>query len=87
MKIKQNLSNNIICNWEIFKYDEPVEKYNILSCSFFKSSNPYKDANIYIDGLKYIINNYIHYFPSYRLRIYYDNTVNNIIESLNRDNK
>jgi hypothetical protein len=85
MKIKQKLSDNIICNWEIYKLHNIIEEYYILSCSFFKTNTLYKDINIYIDGLIYIINNYKYYFPNYRLRIYYDNSVNDIIQNLNID--
>lgn len=82
MIIKQNLSNNIICNWNIQKINDSTNNYNIISCCFFKRKNLFKDFNIYVNGLKYIIDNYKNIFPTFKLRIYYDNSVNNIINNL-----
>ena len=80
IEIKQNLSKNIICTWKIKKNIEPEINYKIISCVFFKKEDLYKDITNYINGLSDIIKNYKKNYPLFRLRIYYDNSV---IEDLN----
>lgn len=87
IEINQELSKNIIANFKIKKKIEPDNNYNIISCVFFKKKNMYKDFNIYINGLKQIIITFIKLFPSYRLRIYYDKSVLDILNNILNNNK
>lgn len=83
MKFTQYLSKNIKCLWNIIKEEEPINNYNIISCVFFKTKDFIRKDNIkYIDGLTNIINNFKKELPNYRLRIYYDNTVKDIINNI-----
>jgi hypothetical protein len=90
MNINQHLSKSIICSWNIKKNKEPNNNYNILSCVFFLKKESYKNINIYKNGIIDIINNFNKILPNFRLRIYYDESVleilNNILNKKNLDN-
>ena len=83
--IKEYLSKNIICQWEIIKKNKPLTNYNIISCVFFIKKEAYKDITYYTNGLINIINNFSNIFINFRLRIYYDETVINILDTLLKD--
>jgi len=85
IKIQQNLSKNIICSWEILKKDIKYN-YNIISCSFFIKKDSYKDIDYYKNGLINIINNFNKILPNYILRIYYDDTVIDILNNILNNN-
>jgi hypothetical protein len=85
MNVKEYFSK-IECNWTIEKKIPPKE-YKIISVVFFYKENSYKKENIYLDGLKYIINKFRIIFPNFRLRIYHDNTTHNIIKNLINSSK
>jgi hypothetical protein len=82
IKIEQNLSKNIICSWEIIKQKH---NNNIISCSYFIKKDSYKDNDHYINGLINLINNFNNILPNYNLRIYYDDTVNDILKNILKD--
>jgi len=84
IKILENISNNIICNWKIKKMNVPKNNYYIISISFFYRENNI-DHEKYYNGIKKIIYIFKHIYNilKFRLRIYYDNTtqsdLNNIL--------
>jgi len=80
--VKQNLSKNIICLWKIKKEIKPINNYNIISCVFFIKKESYKHIDNYINGLTNIINNFKNILPTYRLRIYHDSTVKEILDNI-----
>jgi hypothetical protein len=78
--IKENLSNNINCEWSIIKKSKLKKKYNIISVSFFLIKNKVNN-NKYINGIKHIIENF-YLYKTYILRIYFDISVRKILEDL-----
>jgi len=56
-------------------YKEPVEKYNVLSVALFRMPNPYKNTKIYYDGLKDLVRETAQFYPEWRMRIYFDESV------------
>jgi hypothetical protein len=82
IKVNQQLSKNIICSWKITKITEPNNNYNIVSVAFFKKYELYKDFDIYINGLKSIINLLPQTLSNFKLRIYHDFSVSEIVKSL-----
>ena len=57
------------------EYKEPIEQYNIISCSVFRLINNYKNEDMYTEGLNILLDNFEQIFPNFYLRIYYDNSV------------
>ena len=69
---------NDICNFETefnINIDNNI-KYNILSTSFFKMDNHYKNFNIYINGLKNLIQ-LLNKTENYIMRIFIDENIKN----------
>jgi hypothetical protein len=56
-------------------YDEPKEKYNIISVVVFKLRNSYKSVKIYLDGLKKLVKEVPKKFKGYYLRVYFDDSI------------
>ena len=56
-------------------YNEPKEKYNLVSIVIFKPKTTYKRFMFYVNGINYLINNLHQYLPSFYLRLYYDESV------------
>ena len=59
-------------------YEEPKEKYNIISVSIFQMSQGYKGIKKYTEGLDNLIDKYDLFLPNFYLRIYYDETIDNV---------
>jgi len=57
------------------EFKEPIENYNIISCSIFRLIDNYKNENMYTNGLNLLINKFQTLFPNFYLRIYYDKSV------------
>lgn len=67
---------NDICNFEpLFTYDKKIKK-NILSACFFKMKNHYKDFNIYVKGIKNLMN-ILNAQDKYILRLFIDENIKN----------
>jgi hypothetical protein len=66
---------NDICNFEVL-FDINYNKVNILSTCFFKMDKHYKNFNIYIKGIKKIIN-MVNNQDKYYLRIFIDEHIKN----------
>lgn len=71
--------DNIICKFTpLFDKKNWDEKKNIVSCAFFKlNTSPYKDFNLYIDGLEKL---YLKVYTEYKnekftIRLFIDNSV------------
>ncbi len=75
--------------WDIKKNNYNLSKYNILSVCYYKLKNSYRDVSVYYNGLKNIILSFENILEDFILRIYYDDTVNEEINSLKNilDNK
>ncbi len=82
MKITENLSKSIICNWEIKKQFENKTSKNIVSVVYFLPEKGSNKMNKYYDGLKYIIKNITKILSDFKLRIYYDNSSENEVNEL-----
>jgi len=78
--IQQEFFSTMECNWTIEKSPEPEKYYKIISVVFFLKESSYKKPEIYINGLKNIINNFKKIFFDFRLRIYHDNTTHQLIK-------
>ncbi len=87
IKINQNLSKSIICNWVINK-TEPPAIYKIVSVVYFSMEKNYKSHDIYFKGIKNLIKDIPKVLPNFRLRIYYDDTTEEQVKqiSLNKPN-
>jgi hypothetical protein len=57
------------------EFEEPFTSYNIISCTVFRMITSYKEEFKYSDGLRILFENFQTYFPTFYLRIYYDNSV------------
>jgi len=57
------------------EFKEPIENYNIISCSIFRLVNNYKNEEMYTMGLNLLLNKFQTLFPNFYLRIYYDKSV------------
>jgi len=82
IKINQNLSKSIITSWKITRHPIPLTNYNIISVVFFLKYKSYKDVNVYINGLTKIITSFSKLLPGFRLRIYHDYSVVEIINNI-----
>jgi len=88
IKKQELLANKIMCSWTIKMKDDSYFKkkinkeYNVISIVYFNKSTSYKDNKYYIFGLNNIITNFTRVLPSYRLRIYHDNTTVTIINDI-----
>lgn len=88
IKKTETLAYKIICQWTIRMKKEITQpmslnkNYNIISVVFFNKKTSYKDNKYYIYGLNNIITNFTKVLPSYRLRIYHDNTTVTLINDL-----
>lgn len=79
----EKIIKNIKCNWNIIKYTkEPDNNYNIISVVFFKKKELYKSFDKYINGLSNIIKSFSKVLKNYRLRIYYDDSVQEYINDI-----
>ena len=56
-------------------YDEPNNKYNIISVSVFRLATNYKPMFLYYSGLRKLIDITPQYFEGYYLRIYFDDSI------------
>ncbi len=56
-------------------YEEPAEKYNIISVCVFRMEKNYKPTTKYYDGLKNLVNIVPELFPDFYLRIYFDASI------------
>lgn len=80
-KIKENISDNIICNWEII--NKQSDNINIISVVYFV----YNQDKKYEDGLLKLINKFRKILNNYYLRIYYDDSSKkNIMRLLDKTN-
>ena len=66
-------------------YEEPKQKYKLISVVLFRLETSYKDSNKYYNGLNLLINNFQKYFPNFYLRIYYDTSVINNFEDKHKN--
>jgi hypothetical protein len=57
------------------EFEEPLTSYNLISCTVFRMITSYKEEFKYSDGLRILFENFKSYFPTFYLRIYYDNSV------------
>lgn len=73
--IKKYLENSI-CDFELLFDIDYNKKVNILSTCFFKMGAHYKNFNIYVNGLKRLINS-IEKQSDYKLRIFIDSHIKN----------
>jgi hypothetical protein len=82
----EKITKNIKCNWNIIKYTkEPENNYNIISVVFFKKKELYKSFDEYINGLSNIIKLFSKVLKNYRLRIYYDDSVQEYINDISKN--
>ena len=58
-------------------YNEPINKYNVISCVIFRMPNGYKNEMKYFDGLDLLTKIFEKLYPGFYLRIYYDQSVLN----------
>lgn len=76
IKISENISDNIKCNWTIIKKNS-LQKYNIISVCFFFIKNKVNNDK-YINGIIHVIENF-QLFKTFLLRIYFDTSVKKIL--------
>lgn len=81
MKLEEKLSKSIICNWEIQKKDTN-KNMNIVSVVYFLPEMAPNKINKYYKGLKDIIKTIPKLLSEFKLRIYYDNSVENQVNEL-----
>lgn len=65
------MENFIIDKW----YEEPTDKYSIVSVVIFRLSTSYKEMNVYFNGLKKLITNFKFIYPDCYLRLYFDSSL------------
>jgi hypothetical protein len=80
------LENPICCFKPLFKVNYDVKK-SIISSSFFKIDNPYKDFKLYIDGLEKLYKYMISSTPQFSLRLFIDYNIYNDKAIMNRIRK
>ncbi len=86
MKLNENLSKSIICEWDIQKplnsNKSEMKDYNIISVVFFLMEDGYKKKDKYYNGLKLLIKDIPKVLPDFILRIYYDSSTEKQINEL-----
>jgi hypothetical protein len=81
MKLVEKLSKSITCNWEIRK-TETDKNMNIVSVVYFLPEKTPNKINKYYKGLKDIIKTIPKLLSDFKLRIYYDDSVENKVNEL-----
>jgi hypothetical protein len=85
MKVTEKLSKSIICNWEIKKTesrDTTPDLINIISVVYFLPEKGATKMDKYYMGLKDIIKKIPKILNNFKLRIYYDQSVENKVNKL-----
>jgi hypothetical protein len=57
------------------QFEEPTIPYDVLSASFSRMKKSYNVPEIYAKGLVYTVDNFVKFLLAYRLRVYYDESV------------
>lgn len=86
--------NNKVCDFKLlFNNFNPNNKKNIVSCAFFKlMSTPYKNFNVYIDGLEKLYDKVYNEYSeeNFTIRLFIDNSIyndNKLLERLKKMKK
>lgn len=57
------------------RFNPPTEPYDIISVSLFRMRNAYKADDIYIDGMRRIVDNVKEFLPGVYVRIHFDDSI------------
>jgi hypothetical protein len=66
---------NPFCKFKLHFDIDFNKKQNIISCSFFKISKPYKKLSVYVDGIKAVIKYVEDNFTDVKIRLFVDKTI------------
>lgn len=57
------------------EFTEPVEKYNLISCTYFRMKTGYMNEYKYYKGLNSLVDLFETQMPNFYLRLYYDDSI------------
>ena len=57
------------------EFSEPSERYNIISCTYFRMKTGYKNEYKYYKGLESLVDLFETQMPNFYLRLYYDDSI------------